>query len=100
MRPRSQSESLTPEESLSQERDTTGNVLDPQAVSDIYDHENDEGGIKPSDVRAKKVGWLERTVSEASTKKLKPASVKKLRSGQARLISPKSLRKKQISDSN
>ena len=100
VRPRSQSESLTPEESLSQERDTTGNVLDPRAVSDIYDHENDEGGIKPSDVRAKKVGWLERTVSEASTKKLKPASVKKLRSGQARLISPKSLRKKQISDSN
>ena len=103
MRQRSQSEGLTPEEAQAQHRDTSSVVVvDPQAVSDIYDHENGEEGIKPSDVRAKKVGWLERTVSEASikTKKLKPVSVKKLRSGQARLISPKSLRKKQTSNPN
>ena len=79
-------------------------MLDPRAVSDVYDHEDDERGIRPSDVRAKKVGWLERTVSEAGTctkpKKPKPVSVKKLRSGQASLISPKCLRKKQIKDSN
>ena len=99
LRQRSQSDSPTLEDVQPQQRGTSN--FDSLVVTDIYNHGNSEAGIKPSDVRAKKVGWLERSVSEASMKaQLKPVSVKKLRSGQARLISPRSLKKKVISDSN